>query len=236
MESEELPEIKLEPTGGESELKPKIQPTPTIPDSEIYFDAINDDLLEPKARNDSYDTEEEYRESHPFLRGVLSTCICILTALVLSLFITKYVAYHTSVEGSSMRPTLINGDQLIVEKLSYYLHDPERFDIVVFPFSEDVSYIKRVIGLPGETVQIRDGLVYINGELLEEKYGEETIHEAGLAANEILLGEDEYFVLGDNRNASVDSRTDGVGMISKEEILGRAWYRVYPFDRASLLK
>ena len=108
--------------------------------------------------------------------------------------------------------------------------------MIVFPFSEKVSYIKRIIGLPGETVRIRGGCVYINGEQLQEDYGEDYIQEPGLAGRDIVLGADEYFVLGDNRNASVDSRTDGVGLIKRDEILGKAWLRFYPFDKISLIQ
>ena len=88
-----------------------------------------------------------------------------------------------------------DGDQLIVDKLTYRFHDPERFDIIVFPFryKDNTYYIKRIIGLPGETVQIVDGEIYINGELLEESYGREVMQDAGLAAEPITLGDDEYF-------------------------------------------
>lgn len=179
---------------------------------------------------------EEYRESHPFLRTVLSLLICIVLALILSLVITKYVAHHTSVEGSSMEPTLENGDQLIVENVSYYLHDPERFDVIVFPYSHNVSYIKRIIGLPGESIQIKDGAIYVNGEILTENYGKETIEDPGLAKEEIVLGEDEYFVLGDNRNASIDSRRLEVGTVKRSKIMGKAWLGIYPFNRIGIIK
>ncbi len=180
------------------------------------------------------EAQEEYIESHPFLRTLLGILICIVTALVLSLVITRYVAYHTSVEGSSMEPAFQNGDQLIVEKLSYYFHEPERYDVVVFPFSDNVSYIKRIIGIPGDIIQIKNGEVYLNGEVLGEKFGkEERIEDPGLAEEEIVLAEDEYFVLGDNRNASVDSRKEEVGTIRRSQIEGKAWVRFYPFDAIS---
>lgn len=181
--------------------------------------------------------QEEYVERHPLLRTILSVLVCITVALILSLLITKYVAHHTSVEGSSMEPTLFNGDQLIVEKFSYYFHDPERYDVIVFPFSENVSYIKRIIGLPGDIIQIKNGVVYLNGEIMDEHYGkEEWIREPGLAEEEIVLNEDEYFVLGDNRNASVDSRKEEVGVIKRSQIQGKAWVRFYPFDEMSTVE
>jgi signal peptidase I, bacterial type len=181
--------------------------------------------------------QEEYVERHPLLRTILSVLICITVALILSLLITKYVAHHTSVEGSSMEPTLYNGDQLIVEKFSYYFHDPERYDVIVFPFSENVSYIKRIIGVPGDIIQIKNGVIYLNGEEMDEHYGkEELIREPGLAEEEIVLNEDEYFVLGDNRNASVDSRKEEVGIIKRSQIQGKAWVRFYPFDQMTAVE
>lgn len=179
---------------------------------------------------------EEYNDTHPFLRAALRILTCIMLALLLAVFITKFVAHHTSVEGSSMETTLANGNQLIVENVSYYFHDPERFDVIVFPYNEDVNYIKRVIGLPGERVQIRDGLIYINGELLEESYGREDIEDPGLAAEEMQLGPEEYFVLGDNRNASVDSRKPEVGTVKRGDIRGKAWLCFYPLDKAAFIE
>ena len=109
------------------------------------------------------------------------------------------------------------GDHLIVDKISYRFRDPKRYDIVVFPYryAENTYYIKRIIGLPGETVQITDGYVYINGALLDEHYGNAVMNNPGLAAEPVTLGPDEYFVLGDNRNNSQDSRSANVGVIHR---------------------
>lgn len=178
---------------------------------------------------------EEYREKHPLLRVFASIGICVAAALLLALVITKFVAHHTSVEGNSMEPSLSNGDQLIVENLSYYFSEPERFDIVVFPFSEDVNYIKRIIGKPGEVVQIVGSEIRINGVPLLENFGKEPIEDPGIAKDEIVLGDDEYFVLGDNRNASVDSRKKEVGVVKRSEIEGKAWLRFYPLNRFSVV-
>ena len=103
-------------------------------------------------------------------------------------------------------------------------------------YEEDTYYIKRIIGLPGETVQIADGEIYINGEVLEESYGREVMQDAGLAAEPITLGDDEYFVLGDNRNYSSDSRDPSVALIHRKEIIGRAWLRIWPLDSFGILK
>ena len=155
------------------------------------------------------------------MRELLNTAIYLLCVLGAVWLVITFVGQRTEVEGASMENTLHNGDNLIVDKLSYRFHDPERFDIIVFPFQfqDNTYYIKRIIGLPGETVQIMDdGSIYINGEKLEENYGMEVIkpETIGRAAEPIELGDDEYFVMGDNRNNSSDSRTDMVGNIKRK--------------------
>lgn len=171
-------------------------------------------------------------------KEILSMVVYIAFVLLLTFLVVRYVGQRTQVEGDSMQNTLYNKDQLIVDKISYRFRDPERFDIIVFPFQykENTYYIKRIIGLPGETVQILDGDIYINGEVLEEDYGKETMVVSGRAVNEIQLGEDEYFVLGDNRNHSEDSRFEEVGNIKRSDIIGRAFIRIWPFSRFGLLK
>ncbi len=166
-----------------------------------------------------------------FLKEVLSSSIYILVVLLLTFLIVKYVAVRTEVIGPSMEPTLYNEDNLIVQKFTYHFTDPERFDVVVFPFKhgERTYYIKRVIGLPGETIEIdSDGTIYIDGEVLEENYGKEVIANPGLAATPIHLGSNEYFVLGDNRNDSADSRDPSVGNVYRDDIIGKAWFRFFP--------
>ena len=124
-----------------------------------------------------------------------------------------------------------------MDKLSYRFHDPERFDIIIFPGPEENGehpyYIKRVIGLPGEEVQIIDGQVYINGEqLTEDVYGiTDYIDDPGIAADEITLADDEYFCLGDNRPVSYDSRWEAVGPVTREEIIGKVWIRIWPLNQ-----
>jgi signal peptidase I len=165
----------------------------------------------------------------------------VLVVLLLTWLCLTYVGQRTSVSGRSMMPMLSDGDQLIVDKLTYRFKDPERFDIIVFPYQyeKNVYYIKRIIGMPGETVLIdSEGTIYINGEPLQEHYGREIISpdNLGLAAAPITLGEDEYFVLGDNRNNSSDSREPSVGNIKRKNIIGRAWLRIYPFQDFGILK
>ncbi len=163
----------------------------------------------------------------------------LLVILCAVYLLIHYVGQRTQVQGSSMEPMLTNGDNLIVDKISYRFHEPERFDIIVFPFQyeDNVFYIKRIIGLPGETIRIDDeGNIYINGEILEEHYGKEVIQNPGRAREEITLADDEYFVMGDNRNNSSDSRDPSVAEIRREDIVGRAWLRIWPFKDFGFIK
>lgn len=172
-------------------------------------------------------------------KEILSTSIYLLIVLMVTYLMIHYVGQRTQVQGESMEPTLLNGDNLIVDKITYRFNDPKRFDIIVFPFQykENTYYIKRIIGMPGETIQITtDGIIYIDGEELKEGYGKEVILDPGNAYNPITLGDDEYFVLGDNRNNSSDSRSASVGVIHKDSIVGRAWLRIWPFSKFGILK
>lgn len=171
-------------------------------------------------------------------KELLSWVLYIGAVIVLTWFILTFVGQRTVVEGRSMNSTLNNRDNLIVEKISYRFHDPERFDIIVFPpYDTKEYYIKRIIGLPGETIQIDgEGNIYINGELLEEEYGLEPIKNPGRAIEPVVLGDDEYFVMGDNRNNSVDSRDSRVGNVKRDAIIGRAWVRIWPLSDFGLLK
>ena len=173
------------------------------------------------------------------MRELLGWLFYRLIIIGLTYLIITYVGQRTRVSGSSMETTLSDGDNLIVDKLSYRFQEPKRFDIVVFPYKyeENTYYIKRIIGLPGDTVQVKDGYTYINGELLESDiYGAEVMIEAGTASEPITLGEDEYFVLGDNRNHSLDSRDPSVGILKREDLIGRAWVRIYPFDKMGVIR
>ena len=126
-----------------------------------------------------------------------------------------------------MEPVLYNGQGILINRFIYRLTSPKRGDIVAFlPNGNKNShyYLKRVVGLPGETVQIIGGYVYINGELLLEGENYDKIADPGIAENEIILGSDEFFVLGDNRNNSEDSRSGNIGAIKKETIAGKAWF------------
>lgn len=180
----------------------------------------------------------DVKEKVDLRREILSWILYFAGAVLVIWFVLTFVGQRTVVSGSSMNDTLSDGDNLILEKLSYRFGDPERFDIIVFqPYEDsDKLYIKRIIGLPGETVYIdEEGNIYIDGELLEEDYGKETIQNPGRASEPITLGEDEYFVLGDNRNNSTDSRSEEVGNVKRASIVGKAWLRFWPIGSFELL-
>lgn len=159
--------------------------------------------------------------------------VCLFGGIYL---LVTYVGVMVQVDGSSMVDELHHNDRLVMDKLSYRFHEPERFDIVVFPspIAENEQYIKRIIGLPGETIQIdQEGKIYIDGEVLEEDFGYEQILDPGIAAEPIILGEDEYFCMGDNRNVSLDSRE--IGPIHGEAFMGKTFFRLWPLSDIGFL-
>ncbi len=169
----------------------------------------------------------------------MSMSIYLLVVLLLTFLVVTYVGQRTKVIGSSMEPKLSDGDNLIVDKISYRFEEPERFDIIVFPFkyAKKTYYIKRIIGMPGETIFIdENGTIFIDGEVLEESYGREVIINPGRAYEPITLGEDEYFVMGDNRNNSSDSRDPVVGNVHRNEFIGKAWMRIWPLSEMGMIK
>ena len=191
--------------------------------------------------NDQMNNPEEGKEQPSRAKGFRNLLLYIAGVVVVVLLITRFIAIQSTITCDSMENTLSEKDSVIVDKISYRFNDPERFDIVIYPFedtedkdAEDIYFAKRIIGLPGETVSIDgEGVIYIDGEELEEDYGNEPIDPSrlGLADGGLTLGEDEYFVLGDNRNNSYDSRLEIVGNVRKEEIIGKVWLRLYPFKK-----
>ena len=179
-------------------------------------------------------------ESKSILKEVLGMFLYVIAVFVAVWFVITFVGQRTEVSGDSMYDTLEDGDNLWIDKLSYRFKDPERYDIVVFPFHDsEVFYIKRIIGVPGETIRIdEEGNIYVDGKVLEESYGYETISPSmiGRAREEVILGDDEYFVMGDNREVSLDSRYQEVGFVRKEQILGKASLRIWPLTKFGKVK
>ena len=193
--------------------------------------------MNQEKQNDSAKNSQDGEKN--MKKEILSWVFYILFVVALTYVIITFVGQRTRVDGRSMMNTLSDGDNLIVEKLSYRFGDPERFDIIVFrPYeNEKEYYIKRIIGLPGETVQVKDGYTYINGKkLTSDIYGKEVMDEPGIAEEPIKLGSDEYFVLGDNRNHSQDSRDPYVGVLKRSDLLGRAFIRIYPLNKFGVIK
>ncbi len=171
-----------------------------------------------------------------FLKKIVDTGLFLLIVLTLTYITVNYVAQRTIVHNVSMQKTLYEGDNLITDKLTYRFREPERFEIICFRSEgERHDLIKRIIGLPGETIQILNGEIVINGEVIADQGGLKPASYAGRAENEITLGSNEYFVMGDNRDESIDSRYEEVGNIKRSSIVGRAIFRIYPFPKFGLI-
>lgn len=177
----------------------------------------------------SYDREEF--DLKDFLTGVGQWALAILIVVILAYSIVHFGIQSVTMVGQSMNPTLNNQDILLINKRSYTFGSPKRYDMIAFKLKEDTEgyfNIKRIIGLPGETVQIKNGKMFINGEILTDLPFDDLIMTEGIAVEEMVLDEDEYFVMGDNCNNSEDSRFANIGNISKKEISGKVFFRVSP--------
>ena len=166
--------------------------------------------------------------------GLVLLLLETVAVIGLAFLAVQFSLERTVMSGDSMAPTLEEDTSIMVSKLSYMRKGPERFDVIVFKQAgEEHNYyqVRRVIGLPGETVQITDEVIYINGEPLEESYGSTVMGHAGIASEPITLGEKEYFVLGDNRAISKDSRSESVGVVPLSRVGGKLMIRIFPFDK-----
>lgn len=179
--------------------------------------------------------QKKKRLNPRIIKDVLELFVGGLVAVFLAFVIVFSVGMRTSVIGDSMEPALHNGQEILMNRILYRISMPKRGDVVVFlPNGNKNShyYVKRVVGLPGETVQIRDGNVYIDGVLLAENEQFDKMIDPGIAQNELLLASDEFFVLGDNRNSSEDSRSGNIGAVRKDTIIGKAWFHMEVGDES----
>ena len=182
---------------------------------------------------------ERKRRACLFYKVICYLCLYGCIFLFASYVMPTYVCGKVTVDGNSMLNTLHDGDHLINEKLTYYFEEPKRFDIVIVtPYTtaaragqEDDYWVKRIVGMPGETIQIRGGQIYINGELLEgDIYGSGEIAYTCIAGEEYHIPEGEYFLIGDNRvgKKSYDSRYEEIGTFSRDQIVGKVVFRTSP--------
>lgn len=175
-------------------------------------------------------------EETAWLRRIVRWIVNVVLAVALAWFLVYSFGGQVRVSGNSMQPLLDADDVVLVNRLRYDLSRPARFDVVVFEREDHKKNVKRVIGLPGETVQIKGGLVYIDNQLLTARDGLDQVSLAGMAENPIRLGEDEYFLLGDNRDSSEDSRFANIGSVKKKQIQGKVWLRILPLLKLDLIR
>ena len=178
--------------------------------------------------------EEKPKKKRSPVSYVIELAVYVALILICIFWVPEHVIQRTVVNGESMENTLYTGESLLVEKVSYHFHDPERYDIIVFypkGKEEEEYYVKRVYGLPGETIQIIDNQIYINNEVIEDEYAKNEMDDPGIAEEPITLGEDEYFVLGDNRKVSLDSRDPDLGPIKEKNIAGHVILRIWPLKQ-----
>ena len=172
--------------------------------------------------------EKEKKINKSTIHEILSTLFYCGVAVFLAFVLVFSVGMKISMVGVSMEPALYNGQEVLVNRFIYKITSPKRGDVIAFlPNGNQNShyYLKRIVGLPGESIQIIDGYVYINGERLpEDEY--DKMADYGIVGNEIQLGSDEYFVLGDNRNMSEDSRSGNIGAVKKDTIAGKVWFHL----------
>jgi len=185
-----------------------------------------------------FDLENRKEAGKKLAWKIFITVLEVIAVVFLGYALTHYGMETFTVTGQYMSPTLENGDEVLVNKMSYRIHSIKRNDVVIVEQrgSEHNYYsVERVIALPGEQVQIKGGKVYIDGELLEEKYDFPVMENGGLALEPVILDEDEYFVLCDNRNNGEDSRNANVGNILRDNIVGKAWIRLNTVELISNL-
>lgn len=174
----------------------------------------------------SFSRKKRKKFSVNIIREIFSWAIYVALAIGIGILLTVYFGMQVRMVGTSMEPTIENSEMVLVNKVWYLFSEPKKDDIIVFlPNGNEYShyYVKRVVAGPGDTLQIKNGRLYVNGEQEEDLY--DKMQVSGIAADEITVGDDEYFVLGDNRNSGEDSRSGNIGLISEDLIEGKAWFR-----------
>ncbi len=165
---------------------------------------------------------------------ILKWIVDIVLVVVFSLLVVEYYGESVDVVGNSMNPIVEDNEKVLINKLEYEINEPERFDIVAYKTKSGGISVKRIIGLPGETVQIVDNVIYIDGEPIEDEYYKGKF-ESGYVDEALVIGDNEYFLMGDNRNVSEDSRFEYVGNVSKDKILGKVWFVCFPISKLRMI-
>ena len=180
--------------------------------------------------------EKKKHFSKALLKDILGTAFYCFAGMLIAVSLVVAFGMRTKVVGVSMEPSLLGGQEILVDRFLYGLSNPKRGDIICFyPRGNKNShiYVKRVVGLPFETVEIRNGYVYIDGLRLNESEDFDMMEDAQDASGPITLDKDEYFVLGDNRNNSEDSRNGNIGAVKKDTIIGKAWFKLKKDDNGT---
>lgn len=173
----------------------------------------------------------EIDEGRSRLRLIVNWIVDVAVVISIAWFTVFSLGTQVPVAGQSMTPVLESEEIVLMNRLLYHIRMPERFDIVVFEREDNKFNIKRVVGLPGETLQVKDGFLYINDEKIDARDGLNQVALAGLLEHPVRLAEDEYFLLGDNRDNSEDSRFANVGNVKRNQIKGKIWFRISPLKR-----
>ena len=180
-----------------------------------------------KRRNGLNFSRRRRKFNMPLFKEVMSWVIECAIVIFIAYTLVTFFGCRTTVVGNAMNDTLTNEEQILVNRFVYNVSSPKQGDVIAFlPNGNEKShyYVRRVVACPGDTIQIKEGVVYVNGEVYQEKITVASIEDAGVASEEIKLGDDEYFVLGDNRNNSEDSRLANIGNVKKSYIIGKAWF------------
>ena len=180
-----------------------------------------------KRRNGLNFSRRRRKFNMPLFKEVMSWVIECAIVIFIAYTLVTFFGCRTTVVGNAMNDTLTNEEQILVNRFIYNVSSPKQGDVIAFlPNGNEKShyYVRRVIACPWDTIQIKEGVVYVNGEAYQEKITVASIEDAGVASEEIKLGDDEYFVLGDNRNNSEDSRLANIGNVKKSYIIGKAWF------------
>jgi len=171
------------------------------------------------------------KKKYTALKKIFNVGMFLLVVLIITFVLNKYFIERVEVHNHSMEPTLYSGNIIMMDKHSYIKNSPKRYDIIIFDSESTTDrLIKRVIGLPGETVRIVQGKIYIDGENIKDIEGLDLPFDAGLAQKDFVLDENEYFVLGDNRKESIDSRFEEIGAVKKSDIKGKLLFRLKPIS------